>query len=93
VIKKRATITSKLFVLQHNKPQVKALQNHDLIEKDLAKPENYSLLTKMGTIVALTGEKAAPYWRLAKLLQQLFDTQTNLNLGNLCARKLTQQYC
>lgn len=51
---KRAVITIKLFAQKHNKQHVKALHKHDLIEKDLAKPENYSLLTKMVTSLLIS---------------------------------------
>jgi hypothetical protein len=64
---KRAIITRKLFAQKHNKPHVKTLQKYDLLEKDPAKPENYSLLAKMTTSFSLTDKSSALCWRLVTL--------------------------
>ena len=74
---KRTVITIKLFAQKHNKQQVKALQEHDLIEKDLAKPENYSLLAKMVTSLLSADKTSALCWRLVTLLKHLTRTKTN----------------
>ena len=74
---KRAVITSKLFAQQRNKQRVKALHKHDLIKKDLAKPENYSLLTKMATSLLSEDKTSALCWRLVTLLKHLTHTKTN----------------